>query len=377
MSTIYLHIGLPKTATTSLQHFLFEETNQKIFAEHGICCPDTGCRYKKISYRRNAHFLVASNNDFAGSKSREQLRELYENGLDELSRLAERYDKIILSDESIWKRGNTRKKFWPRLKEDLAGRKLDIRVIVYFRRQDLWLESYFAQEIRAGKNSEELEGFIAYLRDTGYPLDYCRYMDDLAALFGKEKLLIRIFETAQFHGAEQTVYSDFLDIFGLSLKDGFVVAQEIRNSRYDGDLLECRRILNSLPEYQAAFHPLRECFDSLRDMKLIDSGEQFSYFGPQERERFLASFAESNQRLAKEYLGRQDGELFYETPAELPVYQTDQYELIRSVALLCARKISDLEVRNEKLEREIVSLQESMPLARVKKTVKRLLGKNE
>lgn len=377
MATVYLHIGLPKTATSSLQYFLNEEENRKILKEHGICYPDTGCRYKQVSNRRNAHFLVAFGNEFTDHKNKDQLHEVYENGLDALAELAEHYEKIILSDESIWKRGYTRKAFWPKLKEDLAKRNLDIRIIVYFRRQDLWLESYYAQKIRAGKFSDTINAFIDFLKSNDYPLDFYHYLNELSALYGKEKLLIRVFEEAQFHGNEKTIYSDFLDIFGLPLNHDFKIRQERYNARYEGDLLECRRILNSLPEYQTAFHPMRDSFNLLRDMRSINSGEQFFYLEPQQREQFLSSFTESNERLAEEYLGRQDGVLFYETPGELPIYQVNQYELTRSVALVCAKKISDMEIRNEKMERELNRLYEGLLSTRVKKTVKHLLIRKE
>ncbi len=380
MATVYLHIGLPKTGTSSLQNFLSSEKNQEILAKHGICFPVKDYGYMRISIYRNGHFLVVSDKDLA-MQVRKQLGEqsaqkIYNNGLDQLSELAEQYDRILLSDESIWKRGHAHPGFWCRLKEDLQKRNLAVRIIVYLRRQDLWMESYYAQKVKEGRTGDRLDAFIKGLENVGYPLDYYQYIDELASLFGKENLDIRIFEKTQFCGAEHTIYSDFLDIFGLSMENGFEIGLERYNVKYEGDLLEARRILNSLPEYQHPWHPLKDPFNLLHSMQTINAGTKYAYFDEREREAFLDLFAESNRKLAVEYLGREDGALFYETTPKLPVYQADSYELIRSIALVYAKEFTNIAARNQKLEKEIADLRESLLSTRVKKKVNHLFGRD-
>ena len=46
---------------------------------------------------------------------------------------------------------------------------------------------------------------------------------------------------------------------------------------------------------------------------------------PDERKKFLEKFARDNERIAKEYLQREDGTLFYDERMDFAVYETNQY----------------------------------------------------
>ena len=50
MKTLYIHIGTPKTGTTSLQHFCTE--NAKLFEEQGYCYPIFPHKFKYINIMR-------------------------------------------------------------------------------------------------------------------------------------------------------------------------------------------------------------------------------------------------------------------------------------------------------------------------------------
>ena len=55
MKTLYVHIGTPKTATTSLQHFCNE--NESILEEQSYCYPIFPHKFKGVSITRNGSFL--------------------------------------------------------------------------------------------------------------------------------------------------------------------------------------------------------------------------------------------------------------------------------------------------------------------------------
>lgn len=57
MKTLYIHIGCPKTATTSIQYFCNE--NKENLAKHGVYFPVFEQTYPDINPFRNAHFLIA------------------------------------------------------------------------------------------------------------------------------------------------------------------------------------------------------------------------------------------------------------------------------------------------------------------------------
>ena len=55
MKTLYLHIGTPKTGTTSIQHFC--KHNEKVLAGKGICYPLFDFKYLDSGNSRNGLFL--------------------------------------------------------------------------------------------------------------------------------------------------------------------------------------------------------------------------------------------------------------------------------------------------------------------------------
>lgn len=57
MKTLYIHIGCPKTATTSIQYFCNE--NKENLAKHGVYFPAFEQILPDINPFRNAHFLIA------------------------------------------------------------------------------------------------------------------------------------------------------------------------------------------------------------------------------------------------------------------------------------------------------------------------------
>lgn len=354
MSTLYLHIGPPKTGTTTIQNFLSD--NQEALSAHGICFPDLGYRYPGIDRHRTGHFLVRQR-PHEGQKVSD-----FKKGLDKLQKLSLQYDSIILSDEGIWKDGIHMTRFWKRLLAELQKRQIDLRIIVYLRRQDLWVQSFWSQKIKVGKTSLDFQEFLRFLNESSYPLDYCAYMDMLSDIFGKDALIIRVMERGQFQGPEHSLVSDFLDIFGLSLSDGFIEQQELRNPKISGTYLEIKRMLNMLPWFQntrtnsftGSIRQVQEQNPFQYDLK----GR--SFFAPGEQKQFRDSFTESNSRLAKEYLGREDGILFREDEDELPAEPIIDKDLLRDTILVCGTILQSLKKRDAEQQQTIRALQKNL-----------------
>lgn len=388
MATLYLHIGTSKTGTTAIQQLLSENT--ELFKKHGICYPEFDFRYAHVHPRRNGHFLISS---FIGE---------YEKGLEQLEICAGSFDRIILTDEALWKKGRNQSVFWPSLKHDLEKRGIGLKIIVYLRRQDLLALSLYAQKVKHLNMNLDFRSFIQNMLngEMPYPLDYCAYMDMLAELFGKDALIIRIYEKEQFQGEEQTLFSDFLSIFGLSISDGFSTEKPYYNTRIAGNNLELKRILNRLPEFGGEKHLITSV---MRDVQSITPDEQrnvkCSYFAPGEQKAFLDSFAASNRELAEKYLNRPDGILFREPFEEFPTQpDADDKAFLENTFVIYGKaietlhqQICDLAKNNQqlqeqdktiqKLEKEasklkdkVQALENSRPTVRLKRTAKKILG---
>ncbi len=370
MATLYMHIGLTKTGSTTIQHLMWK--NKKVLKKAGILYPDPGYRYDRIHFRRNAHFLIAPYIHEDGRTDYTLPPAEYEEGLDKLAKLGRTHEKIFLTDEGLWWGGCRRQNFWELLRTDLEKRGFDTRLIIYLRRQDLWMPSHWAQSIRDGKTTLGFREYIQFMKDRKYPVDYYEYISRLANVFGRENLFIRILEKGQFRGAEHTLLSDFLDIFGLSLSDGFEVGQTQFNTKFHGSFLELKRIMNYAPELRNKQKPLARELASLDLQNPLgyDDLNRFSYFAPGEQEAFRRLFEESNSRLAREYLQREDGVLFYETPADLPVFEPDDHDLLQNVILLYGKELAALLKKEERQNTAIRELKANQKA--LEKEVRRL-----
>lgn len=309
MAIVYLHIGTAKTGTTALQRFF--EKNKQVLEKHNIFYPDLGIYYQNVEKNRNAHFLVGERFDESWNHITEQENQEFEEGMDSLKKLAETYSRILLSDESLWWNGGTYPGLWEKLKKSFDQRGLEVKIIVYFRRQDSFAQSHWAQTVRGGA-THSFEEYIHsdFLND--YPIDYYKYLSEIARQFGKENIIVRSFEKRRYRGEEQTIYSDFLDIFGVKLSDGFVVERSYQNMKLKGHYLEILRMLNN---FQGISNNkiITTVLKDVQSKKIYDADfKETTYFPSVEaQESFLEQFATGNERIAREYQKRNDGRLFY------------------------------------------------------------------
>ncbi len=363
MPDVYVHIGPPKTGSSSIQFFL--DDNQAALEQHGVSFPIFERSWKRISPRRNGHIIVAGWKTPQGTPPLDEPRNCYHEGLDLIARAAKNHDAVILSDESFWECGHRNPKFWPQFKKDLAERDLRLRVVFYLRRQDLWIQSYYKEKAKT-RTSLSFADYLVECEQRRFFTDYGAYLDMLDKTFDREDVFIRIMESGQFAGAEQTIQSDFLDILGLSLADGFKVKSEVRNQALSGTALEISRLLNGLDENHVRGKKTRKAIKELQAKKPPE--EKVTLFeSMQAQKEYLDSYAASNEHVAREYLGREDGILFREPIAELPPQKIDEHALLCDSIQVLGRSIQLLEEENNQLKKELEELKGSTPAKRKKK----------
>ncbi len=378
MATVYLHIGLPKTGTSAVQNFLWN--NKTVLEKYSIVYPDFNIRYPRVKALRNAHFLFSV--DKSADNSQPCTDDVYTQILAQIAELGTCFDKIFLTDEALWSSKKDQPAFWEKIKADFAEKGLSLRIIVYLRRQDQFVQSLYRQKVKArATNLSFHEFFESYLKN--YPLDYYSYISGLSSILGRDSLIIRVYEKQQYHGKGRNLFSDFLDIFDLSVGDGFAIDQADLNIPLDGTKLELRRILNTVSGPKDHHAILTQCFRDINstDPHGNDNYANISFFHPEEQAAYMESFAESNSRVAREFLGREDGILFHDnkisTSAE--AYHIDNDELLRDTILLYARSVQRFEKENSELKRELEKvrselhdLKESAVLYRLKRKINHL-----
>ncbi|MDO4632946.1 MAG: hypothetical protein Q4B01_03715 [Eubacteriales bacterium] len=395
MATVYLHIGMPKTGTTAIQNFM--ALNRDLLAEKGVSYPDMGFHYPGRGYNRNAFFLHGEGYNAEGAE-RCDWREKpeYPEGMKQLSELGRKFETIVISDEGNWWGGVRRKKFWPMLKQDMDAAGLELKVIVYLRRQEDFAQSHYEQRVKEGF-THSFEEYLVWKDRAEYPFDYEATLAKIAESVGSENIIVRVYEKGQFQGEEHTIFSDFLEIFGLKMADGFELENTVRNVSLEGDALELRRALNRVPEMRGVSHRLT------LDLKRVQEIEDYAwkrgqemYFASEDAfEAFKARYAEGNAAVARKYLGREDGKLFQKESHALTPHVYNEKLLVEELSVLlayniierektekalkdeCAKQRAELKALKKELRDTKKEIQQDLLWFRAKRKARHLMGKDK
>lgn len=351
MSTVYLHIGTQKTGTTALQSFLRE--NEKVLEQNGYCYPVMNLNIAAGYNDRNAHFLVdKSVYKNLTAKKTEQVM-VREKGYQLIGDLAERFPNIVLSDEIIWHKSNQWEDFWESLIENFRKVNCEVKIIVYLRRQDLMVQSLWNQSIKGiNRISKTFQECLETDYFKYYPLDYYQHLLKIAEHVKKEDIIVRVYEKNQFAGA--SIYSDFLDSIGLQLTTQYTNNNILPNHGIDGNFVEFKRITNGLPEYQNMSNFLRGPISLASDCHVESySHARVSMFSYEDQIAYVKGFEENNNKVAKEFLGRDDGKLFLEPIQELPLWELQTEELYKDMLMYIGEAFCQQEAKILMLKEEI------------------------
>lgn len=356
MKTLYLHIGTPKTATTAIQNFCWD--NREVLEKQGYCYPLFEYRFFNVQKYRNAHFLVGRIKDENGTRQYGQEQEIVREGIGEIRSLFEKYDSIILSDEGIWNRGFFQDtNCWERLKEGLKGDEITIKVIVYLRRQDDFLFSWWNQQVKEGMLASSVLSWEEVVEKLPYiKLDYYDILTKISAYVGKENITVRLFDKRYF--VKGTIQSDFLEAVHLEYTEEYRVLVPMQNPSLTKNNIEIKRILNMLPDLgQRENNYFRKVLTDLSGENPEESRN--SMFSEEENKRFLEKYKEGNAKIAKEYLGK-DGDLFDDTYQADGKWQVDNEQMMRDVIRFFGTTVLYMMEENRLLKEKDKALKEQL-----------------
>lgn len=192
-----------------------------------------------------------------------------------------------------------------------------VKVIVYLRRQDHFLESGYSYEVKFG-NKMSFEEYCDQWR-----LSYRDLCNRYADVFGKENIIVRPYERQQFYGGN--IFSDFLNVLGLELTSDYRLPRKNPNPSLSRDVLEYMYCINRLPLEKNEvlnFTPIILAFSGRTGKDAIFLPHNMLF--QKERVALMAQYLQSNAEVACEYLGRSDGILFYE-PLRESEKENDSY----------------------------------------------------
>lgn len=314
---LFLHIGLHKTGTTSLQTFL--KANEGMLRRAGYlypraCIPEGSAAHHQLSWKM-ANLKQAAHFD-------------EKTLLDAI--LAEQKAArchLIISSEDFSRLG---RKGVVQLKS--MFRHFNVKVIVYLRRQDHRIESYYIQRI---KGSTLTMTFSDYMQQNLALNDYSMMINEWAGVFGKKNMIVRAIERFK----EFDSVHDFLEILDLHEFPGRIHTSR-QNVSPDASVSELLRRLNlawERKELSCTPDELQQKYKMPLLRTLANGGtDRTSYLTFEERRKLLDHFRESNFRLAREYF-RRDRLFDEEFPdTKLPLYDAERMGL-EEVLRLCGR----------------------------------------
>ncbi len=288
-----------------------------------------GVLYPKTGQRGGTHFELS---DALGFKlgirfqpDTEKIEKLSKSLADECRKSSA--DKILISSENFVLYGDI----------SLIGDFLsdyEVKVIIYLRRHDSWWESNYWQAttmVRHPKWVRGVAGYIKFLKNQKNKgaryIWYRAVVDRWAATFGKENIIIRPYEKCQM--PEGSV-SGILETIGLAEFSQGRLARSAVNVNQSKSL----RSLQLIEAYQRADLPdatLKKLIEQAKN--LTGDDRQMSIISPGLKLQLLAENFEEYQYLARDYLGREDGQLFYDPLPDINEPWTDPVPLIDLAAI--------------------------------------------
>lgn len=289
-----LHIGPPKTGTTSIQNFLI--SNRKLLSDAGIFVPRARIqRHAELTLlglsrakRDNRSFIpwnIRSDADLQRVQA-----EIEAELDDQLKAAGRRHHSVVMSAEGL---SGIRPPGVRRLREVLSRHADSFRVVVYLRRQDLLETSRY-------KNNVMIKG-----RDGGGPFagrtaDYPRILETWSEVFGEEALHPVIFPDSALQPRE--LIASFVEAAGLEGFDLEACRQPgRRNTALDARALELLKHINErLPAIRDNTVP--------EERRVIEAvltkgwPDQKSYRPPRaEAEAFYARYRKDNERVRQRW----------------------------------------------------------------------------
>ena len=281
---IVLHVGAPKTASTYLQRRLRTDPNH--LRKHGIYVPVLPLVAEMAG---NAKLLATALSCRPSLTFRRAFPKIDVSALDPTRLAAELLqdwrpdsESVVLSAE------NFRLNHARRLRE-LLPKTAQCVVVLFVRRQDRWIDSYFNQMVKTNEINEDISTFVARLCDTdGERLcrpDWFAHYEAWRDAFGNCKVVF-------YDEVASDVFGAFIAAAGLEPVPDLI---DIERAQVSLNVYELAYLLDRTPIDYADFLRRREA--SEKASSRLGLHETRSLLSSADLERLRNRFEASNQRL--------------------------------------------------------------------------------
>ena len=350
MNKLYMHLGTPKTATTAIQHFLYD--NRDRLQALGYDFPDTRYDFRKdrgYAQLNNDESAYANGNvimDACALTAYRQGPEAFEEILDYVfPDIAEYYREVIggnetdfdvlvdyigerlrrrhviISSENLW---TFKYDFLRRLVQEFGDA---VEVVIYLRRQDKYLESMWNEVVKLGVVSDTVEDYLFFViseANDNHGIRYKSRLQKLCRIVGKDHITIRLYEDGSFSHCGG-IHQDFLRVIGIEPEKHEWVKPRLNvNDRLRGPVVNIKRLFNEylnqkvdskgkiLDPQTDHISRFNQIFYRLSSDYIKTLPEKDLYISSSYRMRMERLFAEDNAYIAQEFLGKKPGEPLFE-----------------------------------------------------------------
>ncbi|GEM_PF-2412706 len=304
MKKLFLHIGNYKTGTTSIQNYLVNCAES--LKERCVLYPEAGRSFYKnrlISQHESlASVLSPSRTDFPPGHThslRNHPEQFTKDAI--VGQLLEEIeesnaDTIIISSELFMTYGLDYKTDFNVQQVKELFSEFDVTVIVYLRRPDLQLYSWYNELVKTGHRVNQLrKGIKHHLR--GCILNYTKALTPWVQVFGADQIIIRDYANL----IEGDAIQDFMSTVGLA--DQIQSEKLIRNnSRLPDYLLEIKRQWNHICESSEQKRLMSDAFRRLIEEGIVPAKVDVHLVTPRQRQ-LLRGHAEEQEKFIAEHFG--------------------------------------------------------------------------
>ncbi len=240
--TIYLHIGLPKTGTTSIQNFLFHnkeelsasglyyptiEVNNK---ENSILCANLRqILYKDMDKNKGIDPVFLNKNTLSMDLYKERFDTYFMPQIKE-------HDNILFSEEILSSIASSH--YFVSMLKDYG---FDVKIIAYVRPAAEWVASRWSEQVKNGM-AYKLDSYIKAIPC----LEEVRRLLFFSSFIGRENIIIKPYEKCQWKN--NSLIADFLDIFSIELSSQHRIVEPLHKTA-GRNTTELMRLMGNLGSF--------------------------------------------------------------------------------------------------------------------------------
>ena len=300
MKQAIIHIGTEKTGSSTLQYFLAGHRDV-LLETHGVLYPKSiginnhqrlclfAAPNSPRTKRMRLRFNLTDDKSFIDYK-----KELLESLKDEISK--NRLDKLLISSEHLSSRLSGVEEI-SKLKDLFNELQFQVKIIIYFRRQDELIPSELSTSLKVG-NPVHLDPL-----KHNFWYNYYSLASSWSEVFGKENIICKPFEISGM--VNNNLIDDFLTVLDVKV-EGASSYKDDFNTSLDAKMLKFLERFNSRVPFidtSGTVNPVRGNIASL--LEQYQSGLKVRRkieFSPLDKKAVLARYADENANL-KKYFG--------------------------------------------------------------------------